>query len=262
MMICSEDLAIKPCGKKSSHHRLQNHMHKVCIKSQQKRKFARYINSGIFTTSFELIDNEKNGCRNAKYQRRSSSSPFSCSTLLDEKQIVQRTKEQVFLALNDKEEYCCICKEDYSHLSDNDDSIEGPSYPMYLGNFKIQPRDLMASGSFPLSTKTSIKDKPKMEFVKVLKSLVHEEEDIELICTGRKFLPSRSNHLPRPVIPIGPRFQAKVPIWEDRSDIKQQNDDDSLKWLGTQIWPLPIISKTNTNDIGKSWSESMSHENA
>ncbi|XP_073222862.1 uncharacterized protein [Cicer arietinum] len=166
--------------------------------------------------------------------------------------------------------------EDYFHLlSDCDDSIEEPSHPMYLGNFKIQPRELMASGSFPLSTKTLIKDKPKMEFGKVLKSLVHEEEDIEHICIGRKFLPSRSNHLPRPIIPIGPRFQAKVPIWEDRSDIKQtrpvipigprfqakvpiwenrsdikqHHEDDSLKWLGTQIWPLPIISKINTNDF-------------
>lgn len=186
---------------------------------------------------------------------------------------LQGKEEKVFPSQDDKEEYCAICMEDYDPLSDFEDSSTSPSYPMYQGSLKIHPRDLMASSSFSLSTETSLKDKPKIEFVEVLKSLVDEdftdgktslplrsmEEDMEL----NKFLPARSNHLPRPVIPIGPRFQAKIPKWEGRTDIKQHDDDDDddgLKWLGTQIWPIPIISETNTKDVGKARLKSCSFE--
>jgi len=177
-------------------------------------------------------------------------------------------EEKVFPSQDDKEEYCAICMEDNDYLSDSEDSITSLSYPMYQGSLKIHPRDLMASSNFSLSIETPLKDKPKIEFVEVLKSLVDEdftagktslplcsiEEDMEL----NKFLPARSNHLPRPIIPIGPRFQAKIPKWEGGTDIK--HDDDGLKWLGTRIWPIPIISETNTKDVGKARLESSSFE--
>jgi hypothetical protein len=231
----------------------------------QKRKFDQYICDGIFTTSFELINREKYGSENSKDHIKDSSSPFSCSTQFDKKQTrLQGIKERVCPTLDDNGEYCEICKEDYSHLSDSEDSIKESSHPMYHGGMKIQPSDFMGS-SFSLSTKASLMDNPKMEFVEVSKSLIDEnfidsrtslsfssiEEDMKLVVN--RFLPSRGNHLPRPIIPIGPRFQAEVPKWEGGNHIKQHYGDDSLKWLGTQIWPIPIISETNIKGSGKRW---------
>ncbi|XP_061374188.1 AT-rich interactive domain-containing protein 1-like [Gastrolobium bilobum] len=67
----------------------------------------------------------------------------------------------------------------------------------------------------------------------------------------KKFLPSRGNNLPRLVIPIGPRFQAKVPKWEGKTNIRRHNSNDDLKWLGTQIWPMSDFTETNTNGSWK-----------
>jgi hypothetical protein len=165
--------------------------------------------------------------------------------------------------------------EDYSHLSKLEDSINGSSYPVYQGSLKIQRSDLTeisssSSSNFFISTKTPLKDTSRIEFVETLKDkLVDEDftdgktslllsktkEDTELICSVSKYLPTRGNHLPRPVIPIGPMFQAEVPKWEGRTDIKQHNGDYGLKWSGTQIWPIPIpipsISETNTREYTK-----------
>ncbi|PNY14100.1 hypothetical protein L195_g010773 [Trifolium pratense] len=158
--------------------------------------------------------------------------------------------------------------EDYSQLSESEDSINGSSYPMHQGSLKIQRRDLTGSISCNSSSNNSIlglKDKPRIEFVETLEDKSFDEDftdgkttsktmkDIELVCSVNKYLPARGNHLPRPVIPIGPMFQAEVPNWEDKTDIKQYNGDYGLKWLGTQIWPIPIpiISETNTRDIQK-----------
>jgi hypothetical protein len=79
------------------------------------------------------------------------------------------------------------------------------------------------------------------------------KEDTELTCSVSKYLPTRGNHLPRPVIPIGPMFQADIPKWEGSTDVKHYNGDYGLKWLGTQIWPIPIpsISETNTREYTK-----------
>ncbi|AES79457.2 putative ELM2 domain-containing protein [Medicago truncatula] len=178
----------------------------------------------------------------------------------DEQIILQVAEEQIFPAIYDKGEYCETCTEDYSHLSESEDSIKVLSYPMHQGSLENQPRDLMVGNSFSFSTKPSLNDKPNIYFVKALKSMGDkyftdgktslqlsstEEEDMELVCSLNNFLTPRCNHLLRPVIPIGPRFQVKIPKWEGGTDIKLDNDDDGLKWLGTQIWPIPFISETN-----------------
>jgi len=272
----------------------------------------------------------------------------------DKKIISQVAEEQIFPTLNNKGEYCATCMEDYSHLSESEDSIKVPSYPLYQGSLKIQHTNLMVSDSFSLGTKPlndkqkidfvealnlmddrdlangetslplssivedmelvqslnnkqSLNDKPKIDYVEAPKlvddryvthgktslSLSSTEEDMEIVCSfsnkpslndkpkidfvgammsvddryftdGKtslllssveedmdlvrslnNFLPTRGNHLPRPIIPIGPRFQAKIPKWEGGTDIKQGNDDDGLKWYGTQIWPIPFIFETN-----------------
>lgn len=177
----------------------------------------------------------------------------------DKKNISQAAEEQIFPALNNKEEYCATCMEDYSHLSESEDSIKVPSYPLYQGSLKIQHRDLMVSDSFSSGTIPSLNDKQKIDFVEALNlmddrdltngetslPLSSTEEDMDLVRSRNNFLPARDNHLPRPIIPIGPRFQAKIPKWEGGTDIKLGNDDDGLRWYGTQIWPIPFIFETN-----------------
>ncbi|RHN46391.1 putative ELM2 domain-containing protein [Medicago truncatula] len=250
-MICFRKLAIKDCDKKSSHHRRQNQIHEVVVplnskSKRHKRKFDRYIYDSLFTTSFKLISREKYGSEKAIDQTQRSL--FS-----------QEANEIIFPTLDDEGEYCATCTEDYSHLSESKDSIKVLNNPKYQGSLKIQHRDKIVSDSFSLPTKSSLKDKPKIDFVKALKSvddrdltggktslpLSSTEEDMELVRSFDNFLTARCNHIPRPIIPIGPRFQAKIPKWEDGTYIKLGNDDDGLKWLGTQIWPIPFISETN-----------------
>jgi hypothetical protein len=168
----------------------------------------------------------KYGSENAKHQRRNSSSHLSCSRKsYGEKTISQGRQEYVSPA------FCGHCTQDYFHVSDFDDYMKGPKYGM---NF----RDLKASNSYSYSSETSIEEKPN-------------EEDIYIIDSLKNFLPSTGNHLSRSVIPIGPRFQAEVPKWEATTNIKQYNNDYCLKWLGTQIWPMPFVCKTTAKDIGK-----------
>ena len=253
----------------------------------------------------------------------------------DELIILHVAEEQNFPAIG-----CATCIEDYSHLSESEDSIKVLSYPMHQGSLKIQPRDLMVGDSFSLSTKPSLNDKPNIDFMDALMSVddrdltdaktslplssiegdmevvrsvnnrpslndkpkidfveefksvddryftngksslslssteedtkfVHSlhydkrkidfgkalkstddryftdgktslplsstEEDMELVRSINNFLTARCNHLLRPAIPIGPRFPAKIPKWEGGTNIKLDNDDDDLKWVGTQI---------------------------
>lgn len=65
--------------------------------------------------------------------------------------------------------------------------------------------------------------------------------------TGRSI--SRDDCHPRLVIPIGPSFQAKVPGWigpNRKNNIHDGDVDDleTLKWLGTQIWPNSTAGKS------------------
>jgi len=273
----------------------------------------------------------------------------------DEQLILQVAKEQSFPTIDEKREYCTTCIEDYSHLSESKYSIKVLSYPMHQGSLKNQPADIMVSENFSLSTKPSLNDKPKIDFVKASKSMDYRDltddktslplssiegdmevfwppnnnpslndkpkikfveelksvddrfftngktslslssteedmelvrslynkpslndkrkiefvealksvddryftdgktslplsstkEDVELVRSVINFLTARCNIISRVIIPIGPRFQAKIPKWEGGMDIKVGNDDDGLKWLGTQIWPIPFISETN-----------------
>ncbi|XP_047154174.1 AT-rich interactive domain-containing protein 2-like [Vigna umbellata] len=77
-----------------------------------------------------------------------------------------------------------------------------------------------------------------------------ESEDMELNQTQNNSL-SEDNGIPRAIIPIGPRFQAEVPKWEDSTNEKCHNNDDDLKWLGIQVWPVSNISENSTKGIGE-----------
>ncbi|KAJ4823366.1 hypothetical protein Tsubulata_027313 [Turnera subulata] len=66
----------------------------------------------------------------------------------------------------------------------------------------------------------------------------------------------------RPVIPVGPGFQAKVLDWTGSNDLRNHyNDGDSenLKWLGTRVWPLKDEGEEAEEDeIGKGRPDSCS----
>ncbi|XP_058737020.1 AT-rich interactive domain-containing protein 1-like [Vicia villosa] len=227
-MIWSKETASKPSDIKSSHHSLQNQKHQVPMqlnsssKNSLKRKCKQYINDGKFDTSSELIGKKKHAIDNVKDQKRKSYSH----------------------AQNDRVEFCAISRQDYSHLGDAEDSAKLPNYLMKEESFYTHARDLM-DNNYSYGIAASIKEKLK-------------EEDMEFADARRKFLPSRSSHLPRPFIPIGPRFQAEVPKWEASTIY---NSDDCLKWLGTQIWPMPSLSGNNAKDIEKDRPDSSSCEN-
>lgn len=63
---------------------------------------------------------------------------------------------------------------------------------------------------------------------------------------------SESENPPRAVIPIGPKFQAEVPDWRGPITKKNLYDSESLKWLGTKIWPIEEASPlSNMRRIGR-----------
>ncbi|KAI5424233.1 AT-rich interactive domain-containing protein 1 isoform X1 [Lathyrus oleraceus] len=233
MIIWSKETTSKPCNKMSSHCSLQNQKHQVPMllnsssTNLQKRKCKQYINGDKFD--------------NAKDQKRKSPSHVLCSRLSDGKRIKCGSPQ------NDRVEFCSISRQDYSHLSDVVDSGKRLNYLMNEESFYIHARDLM-DNSYSCGIATSIKEKLK-------------EEDMEFADSRKRFLPSRSNHLPRPFIPIGPRFQAEVPKWEASTNIKQYDNDDCLKWLGTQLWPMPSLSRNNAKSLGKGRPDSSLGEN-
>jgi len=117
---------------------------------------------------------------------------------------------------------------------------------------------------YTTSTESSMKEKSTGKFSKALEptlngdfdysnetshSLKSKNEDMELNQTQNYSL-SGDNENPRPAIPIGPRFQAEVPKWEGSTNVRCHNNDD-LKWLGVQVWPMPNISKKMQKVFGK-----------
>ncbi|XP_058724054.1 uncharacterized protein LOC131595655 [Vicia villosa] len=238
MMIRSKETASKPCDKMSSHHGLENQKHQVPMllnsssKNLQKRKCKQCIHDDKFVTDSDLIDKKKYGTNNAKDQKRKLSHVL-CSTPSDEKMTSLPRRQKYGSPIhNDRVEFCVISRQDYSHLSDAEDSVKRISSPENEERCYVHARDLMNNNSYSYGIATSIKEKLK-------------EEDMGFADSRKNFLSFRGNHLPRPFIPIGPRFQAEVPEWEVKTNINRYNSDDCLKWLGTQIWPIPSLSRNN-----------------
>ncbi|KAI6698859.1 hypothetical protein NL676_018978 [Syzygium grande] len=42
---------------------------------------------------------------------------------------------------------------------------------------------------------------------------------------------------PRPMVPIGPAFQAEIPIWAGTCTKNNHNTLESTKYIGTRVWP-------------------------
>ncbi|KAG5037755.1 hypothetical protein JHK86_018595 [Glycine max] len=132
-------------------------------------------------------------------------------------------------------------RQDYTQLGDPDEFVEGLN-PMKQGHLKAL--ESLVNEDFDNSNENS-------------HSSCLKNEDVELN-QSQNNLSFEDNHIPRPVIPIGPRFQAEVPTWEDRTNI--QHNDDSLKLMGIQLWPMPNISENKTNDVGGGRCDSCSCE--
>ncbi|KAI6698410.1 hypothetical protein NL676_018529 [Syzygium grande] len=43
---------------------------------------------------------------------------------------------------------------------------------------------------------------------------------------------------PRPMVPIGPAFQAEIPIWVGTGTKDTHNTLESTKYIGTHVWPI------------------------
>ncbi|CAJ1803914.1 unnamed protein product [Sphenostylis stenocarpa] len=84
-----------------------------------------------------------------------------------------------------------------------------------------------------------------------------ENEDMKLNQSQNNFFP-KDNEIP--VIPIGPRFQAEVAKWEDTTNARYQDNDDDLKWLGVQVWPMSNNNEHNSKGIGNGRPDSCSCE--
>lgn len=245
----SKDFALEPCNKNSSHQRLRNQMHMIihtlsnpnATCNQRKRKLDQYMNGHKFAPTLGLITREERDDQNGM--------------------------------LNEKVDYCSICRHDTTHLGDLDEFIQNPNL-IQQGYLKNYPQDLLTISNYTIRTETST-EKLGYEFSKVLvQSLVNgdfhnssesshssssEKEDIELNLAQNN-LSSEDYDTQRPVIPIGPNFQAEVPNWEGPTNIRHQNSDDDLKWLGIQLWPMNDISKNNTKGIGEGTHGSCSCE--
>jgi len=165
--------------------------------------------------------------------------------------------------LYEKVEPCSDCSQGCPHLGVFDAFVEGSS-PMKQQPLKKYSKCLLTTTKYISSTETSMKEKSTMKFSKALEPLLNgdfdnsdekslslhsEDEDMDLNQTQNNSL-SNDNEIPRPVIPIGPRFQAYVPKWEGSPSVRCYNNDD-LKWLGVQVWPMPTISENITKSIGE-----------
>jgi len=165
--------------------------------------------------------------------------------------------------LDERVESCGNCNQCYPHLGVFDAFVKG-SNSMKQQSLKNYGKYLETTTNYIISTETLVKEKSAMESPNTLESLLNvdfdnsseishslnsENEDMELNQTQNNTL-SDDNETPRPVIPVGPRFQAKVPKWEGSTNVRCHNNDD-LKWLGVQVWPMSNICENDTKDIGK-----------
>lgn len=67
----------------------------------------------------------------------------------------------------------------------------------------------------------------------------------------------------RPVIPIGPGFQAEIPVWiaptKKGKFYGSPGDSNTLRWLGTGVWPTYSLKKTvHYKRVGEGRSDSCS----
>ncbi|KAK3226202.1 hypothetical protein Dsin_006064 [Dipteronia sinensis] len=133
------------------------------------------------------------------------------------------------------------------------------------GIFSVVDSDELVSGSNQLSPETFVVQDPLLVDSNDLISSSHSSSSEEKIPQADRLFATESEgeNLPRPVIPIGPKFQAEVPEWTVPINKGKlygcDGDSEILKWLGTKIWPIEKRSrKRNMKVIGRGRPESCS----
>ncbi|KAJ7961292.1 At-rich interactive domain-containing protein 2 [Quillaja saponaria] len=288
MLLKLKGVALNPCISKQtlgSIQKLRNQILKVRKSlmlskySQRKRKHGQYLN-GSKSTAASGLTREKSDNQNPLELRASKSSKFSCSQYSNTETTVSFTQP---IPPNSQSsgsklivEDSCLAKRVYPVIAISD-NFDTTNCSLYCEDCSYSDESVESiKGSTSMITHEDLINKyfegeNISEFLEALRSLDFEDvdnsaqnsshfssskkqEDIKLKKSLELLLTS-GNHPPRPVIPIGPKFQAEIPKWGNLAKKGKFADgcsgDSELdsKWLGTRIWPS--IQKNMKNTLTK-----------
>jgi hypothetical protein len=185
----------------------------------------------------------------------------SCSTLTSEDSLKEKGVNADITSLDGTK--CSSVSKDYP-LNDSPRFIQkkkdclrfvnGPSRPSSTTQAAPQSNfiDLIHSSD------SSSSEEPNSKFQRALGIIDSVQNPVavaDFIDSAMRMI-SSGDHFCRPVVPIGPKFQAEIPEWTCLEKRKNHygGDDDSenLKWLGTRTWPMEgRNTKTTVKAVGK-----------
>lgn len=207
---------------------------------QRKRKLQQLLSSAKFTVASRLASERYNN-QNVKQldveHFSTSIHTTKCSSMqtitnscnsdseltLEDSFQVKRPYSNV--SRLDNEPNWCPPNRDVSSLTDMDESVNSSNF-LSSENIIVEDASIVDSDDLVQSFDSSSLKEKSQAMVKFLKG----------------------EYQARPVIPIGPGFQANVPEWTRPTNQETKN----LKWLGTRVWPLQGRStKSTAKAIGK-----------
>lgn len=148
---------------------------------------------------------------------------------------------------------CSSMSKDFPPLNDNDEYLTGSnllSWEDITTKEYSTPTNFndMVQSSESSSAEVPAHKKKLQQPLGIIDSVQKPTALVDFLDSAGRLI-SRDDCHPRPVIPIGPSFQAKVPGWigpNRKNNIHDGDVDDleTLKWLGTQIWPSSTVGKS------------------
>lgn len=129
-----------------------------------------------------------------------------------------------------------------------------------------KPKSFVSSSYLCFSSRQSADDanppSPKDVSNKTPKDVTHGSNKDVSNKTSKDVITHGSNKT-RPAIPIGPRFQAEIPVWiaptKKGKFYGSPGDSNTLRWLGTGVWPTYSLKKTvHSKKVGEGRSDSCS----
>lgn len=122
---------------------------------------------------------------------------------------------------------CSSTRNDLSPLNSNTNGWVGEEVD-------TQDTSLMDISDLVQSSDSSSSEDPNLKFRKVgIIDSVQKPLSVTDFIDSAVSLISGNDHLPRPVVPIGSKFQTEVPELRGH-----ENESENLKWLGTLVWPI------------------------
>lgn len=225
---------------------------------QRKRRFEQFIGGTKLTAASTLAPKESDnqnvkksgntqfssvssllnsGDRTESHKQQVvSNSHSSCSTLTFEDSFKGKRVNTDITSLNGTK---CSSGKDYP-LNDSLRSVNGPSPPSWTTQDAPQSNfnDLVHSSD------SSSSEEPNPKFQRALGIIDSVQNPVavaDFVDSAMRMI-SSGDHLRRPVIPNGSKFQAEIPEWTSPDKRKNfyggYDDSESLKWLGTRIWPM------------------------